>query len=368
MQPRTFDRVFLGATIVLVVVGFIVFTSASLGLLARPNEASFAVIAFKQAFLGIGLGSLALLIMLHINFRVLQKYAFYIFVVSLGLTALVFVPGVGFSSGGAARWIHLGSLSWQPAEFLKLAYVLYLAAILASARTKVRESRYGILPFAIITALVSILMLLQPDTGTFIIISTAGLAMLFSAGIRFRDALIIMVAGILVLGMLAYSRLYVRDRIMTFLDPSRDPQGSSYQLQQSLIAIGSGGFSGRGLGQSVQKFKYLPEPIGDSVFAVAAEEFGFIGGVFLIGLFLFLGLRGLRIASQTPNVYGGLVCVGVVILILSQSFVNIASMMGVLPLTGVPMLFVSHGGTAMFFALAEIGIILNISRYRRINA
>ncbi|MDO8510479.1 MAG: FtsW/RodA/SpoVE family cell cycle protein, partial [bacterium] len=134
----------------------------------------------------------------------------------------------------------------------------------------------------------------------------------------------------------------------------------------SLIAIGSGGFKGRGFGKSIQKFKYLPQPMGDSIFAVAAEEFGFIGSVGLIIIFLFFGIRGLKIASQAPDSFSGLLTVGIVILILSQSFINIASMLGIIPLSGIPLLFVSHGGTALFFALAEVGIILNISKYRKL--
>jgi cell division protein FtsW len=152
------------------------------------------------------------------------------------------------------------------------------------------------------------------------------------------------------------------DRVMTFLQPSADPQGSGYQINQSLIAIGSGHWVGRGFGQSIQKFSYLPEPIGDSIFSVAAEEFGFIGSVCILLLFLFFAFSGLKIAARSPDYFGGLVVVGIVILIVSQSFMNIASMLGVMPLTGEPLLFISHGGSAMLFALAEVAIILNISR------
>lgn len=149
------------------------------------------------------------------------------------------------------------------------------------------------------------------------------------------------------------------------LDPSRDALGSGYQIQQSLIAIGSGGIFGRGFGQSIQKFNFLPEPIGDSIFAVASEEFGFIGAVGLISLFLFFALRGFKVVSRVPETFGMLLGVGIITLIISQSFINIGSMLGVLPLTGIPLIFVSHGGTAMLFALAEVGIVLNISKSQR---
>ncbi|HEY4517632.1 MAG TPA: FtsW/RodA/SpoVE family cell cycle protein [Candidatus Paceibacterota bacterium] len=361
---KGFDRTFLLFTLLLLVVGFFVFTSAALGLLARSDGAHFARIAFNQAFLGIGLGIVGLFVAANLNYRHLRKFAFVIFILALISTALVFVPGIGLSSGGATRWIQLGPLSWQPAEFLKLATIIYLAAWLSGLRDKVKQFRYSIVPFAVIITLCGILLILQPDTGTFMVIVAASLAILVAAGVRLRHILLLVLIAILGIGVLAYSRPYVKDRLLTFIDPTSDPRGASYQLQQSLIAVGSGGFGGRGFGQSIQKFSYLPEPVGDSIFAVAAEEFGFVGSSILVTLFLLLGLQGLKIATRAPDVFGGLLTVGIVILIVSQSFINIASMVGVLPLTGLPMLFVSHGGTAMLFALTEIGIVLNVSRYR----
>ena len=157
------------------------------------------------------------------------------------------------------------------------------------------------------------------------------------------------------------------DRILTFLNPSSDPLGNGYQIQQSLIAIGSGHIFGRGFGQSVQKFDYLPEPMGDSIFAVFAEEFGFMGALLLLSLFIFFAFRGLKIATHSPDQFGGLLVVGIVILIVSQSFINIGSLIGIFPLTGLPLLFISHGGTALFFALVGVGIVLNVSRYAKLK-
>jgi cell division protein FtsW len=191
--------------------------------------------------------------------------------------------------------------------------------------------------------------------------------MFVTAGGRWRDVFIAGLIGIIFLAGLAYSRPYIFDRIETFIKPGEDLQGSSYQLNQSLIAIGSGQIFGRGFGQSVQKFNYLPEPIGDSIFAVAAEEWGFVGSTVLIFLFLAFAIRGLKIATWSSDIFGGLLATGIVILITVQSLVNIASMLGVFPLTGMPLLFVSHGGTALFFAMAEVGIILNISKQRQLT-
>jgi len=365
MQKRTVDRSLLFTVIALVVFGFLIFSSASLGLLARDG-ARFSQVAFSQLVLGIFLGGIALLVFSNIYYRNLRKYALVIFIVSIVLTLLVFVPGIGFEYSGAKRWILIGPLSFQPAEFLKIGFVIYFAAWLASSRNRLHEFKYGFLPLTVLLAITGSLLLLQPDTGTFIIIVAAALAMFFAAGGRIRDMLLL--GGLLTLGvgLLAQIRPYIKDRILAFFDPSIDPLGASYQIQQSLIAIGSGQLFGRGFGQSVQKFNYLPEPIGDSIFAVAAEEFGFVGGVVLISIFLFLAYRGLRIAARSPDYFGGLLAVGIVILIVSQSFINIASMVGVLPLTGLPLLFVSHGGSALLFTLLSIGIVLNISKYAKI--
>jgi len=363
---KKIDRQLLIITLVLVIAGFFIFMSAALGLLARSG-ASLSSVAFNQLVFGLGLGVLALFATTSIHYRFWKKYALYIFLFTLAVTLLVFIPGLGLSFGGATRWLQLGPLpSFQPTEILKLGFVIYFAAWLSANRDHVKTFSFGTIPFLVLLSIVGGVVLAQPDTGTFMVIAAAGIAMYIAAGARWRH--IFSLGGIMLAGLatLAFLRPYVKDRIMTFLDPSNDPMGVSYQIQQSLIAIGSGGWFGRGFGQSIQKFNFLPEPIGDSIFSVAAEEFGFIGALLLITLFILFAIRGLKIASRTPDQFGGLLAVGIVILIVSQSFINIASMLGVLPLTGVPLLFISHGGTALFLALAEVGIILNISRYQKV--
>ena len=361
---RKIDRPFLITVIILVVVGFFIFTSASLGLLAREG-ARFSQVAFNQFFLGLFLGTLALLLTLKIKYTFWRKYAFYIFLLSIVVTLLVFIPSLGFESSGARRWIDLSFVSFQPAEMLKIGFVIYFAAWLTNVRDKMHTIGHGIIPFIILLGITGTILLSQPDTGTFIVILVTGLAMFIAAGARWRD--IFSLVAIIGIGLtaLAYIQPYVKERILTFISPASDALGSGWQIKQSLIAIGSGEIFGRGFGQSVQKFQYLPEPIGDSIFAVAAEEFGFIGSIIIITLFLFFAFRGLKIAGYAPNNFSGLLTVGIVILILSQSFINIGSMLGVMPLTGLPLLFISHGGTALLFALAEVGIVLNISKFRK---
>lgn len=364
MTLKKIDRPFFFTVIILLVVGFFIFTSASLGLLARDG-ARFSSVAISQLLLGVVGGSIAMFWLSNVNYKIWKKFALPLFVFSIFATLLVFIPGLGLEFGGARRWLDLGITTFQPAELLKIGFVIYLATWLSNVRQHVQKIKFGLLPLMGLLALVAFVLLVQPDTGTFLVIATTGVAMFLVAGSRTRDILILGLTGIAGLGALALIRPYVLSRILSFINPAYDPLGSSYQIQQSLIAIGSGGFFGRGFGQSVQKFEYLPEPIGDSIFSVAAEEFGFFGAVILITLFIFLAFRGLKIATRAPDYFSGLLVVGIVILILSQSFINIGSMLGVLPLTGLPLIFVSHGGSAMFLVLAEIGIILNISKYQK---
>lgn len=364
MRRRAIDRPFLITVVILVVLGFFIFTSASLGLLVREGS-RFSSVVFGQIFLGIFLGSIALFINTRIHYSVFRKYSLYIFMLSIFATLLVFVPDLGREINGAQRWVEIGGLSFQPAEFLKIGFVIYFAAWLSSVRDKLHSFLYSVVPFALLLSIVGAILLAQPDTGTLIVISATGFVMFLVGGAKWRH--VAAIGGISVIGAatLVLARPYVMDRILAFLDPSQDPLGSSYQIQQSLIAIGSGGLFGRGFGQSIQKFNFLPEPAGDSIFAVMGEEFGFVGAIILISLFLVLALRGLKIASRAPDYFSGLLVVGIVILITSQSFINIASMLGVFPLTGLPLLFVSHGGSAFFFVLFEVGIILGISRYMK---
>lgn len=362
MRKSSFDKTFFGIVLGLVFFGGLIFLSAALGLLAR-GDGQISNLIFNQLGLGVVLGGVALFVFQAVPYRFWKRYSFYIFITIFLLNLLVFVPGLGIEHGGATRWVSFGVFSFQPAEFLKFGFVVYLAAWLSMVRTRLSDWRHTLLPLIILLTVTGGMLLAQPDTGTFAVIMISGLAMLFAAGGKLKHIGGIIILAVIGLILLALWKPYVQDRILTFLDPSRDPSGSAYQIQQSLITIGSGGLSGRGFGQSIQKFGYLPEPVGDSIFAVLAEEFGFIGSLLLLALFLSFALRGLSIAKKSPDIFSGLLVVGLVILIVSQSFINIAAMIGLVPLTGVPLLFVSHGGTAMLVALAEVGIILNISKY-----
>lgn len=367
MKRQPVDKPLLISIVALVVSGLFLFSSASLGLLAR-NAATYSSVTISHALLGLCLGIVLCVVATHVNYRKIRPLAFYIFLLSIVATALVFIPGLGFEHGGAKRWLDLGFFSFQPSELLKIGFIIYLAAWISSVKNRVSTWRYGTLPFIIMVGICGLLLLSQPDTDTFIILFVTGIAMMLVAGGSWKHVAIMLCVALVGFGALIYTRPYIKDRVMTFINPAEDSLGSSYQIQQSLIAIGSGQVFGRGFGQSIQKFNFLPEPIGDSIFAVAAEEFGFVGSVALIALFLFFAFRGLKISIQAPDTFGGLVACGIVILILSQSFINMGAMLGILPLSGVPLLFVSHGGSALAVTLAEVGILLNISRTAKRSA
>lgn len=361
------DRTLLVIVMLLVTIGFFIFSSASLGLLARDG-ATFSSVAFNQILFGIVGGGLALAALSQIYYRNWRQYAFYIFIATIVLTLLVFVPGLGFSHGGAQRWLDLGPFSLQPAEFLKIGFIIYMATWLSGTYKSLGSTMKGTLPFAGIVAGVGAILLLQPDTDTFLIMATAAIAMFIVAGGKWRDVLGMFGIALILILVLIFTRPYVKDRIMTFMNPTSDPLGAGYQINQSLIAVGSGGIAGRGFGQSIQKFEYLPEPIGDSIFAVYAEEFGFIGSFILIVLFSIFTFRGFKIAAGATDLFGMLLVVGFMSLIVTQAFLNIAAMVGLAPLSGLPLPFISHGGTALLATLAMVGIVLNVSKYQKRTA
>lgn len=356
------DKSFLTVTVILIVMGFFIFLSAALGLLAKESS-NYSSVAFSQAVLGLLLGTVAMIIAAKLDFNLWRKLAFYIFLIGIVLNILVLA--IGFEHGGARRWLEVGSLSFQPSEILKFGFIIYFAAWASSVKGKIATFKYGFLPLIVLLGICGGLLLLQPDTDTFLIITLTGVAMFIAAGGRWRYVLTMFLVGLIGLSFLVYTRPYVKQRLITFLNPTADSLGASYQIQQSLIAIGSGGMFGKGFGQSVQKFTYLPEPVGDSIFAVAAEEFGFFGSVILIAVFLLFATRGLKIASRVPSVFGRLTVVGIVIMIISQAFVNIGAMLGVVPLSGITLPFVSHGGTSLFISLFEVGVVLAISKSQK---
>lgn len=357
------DRVFAFIVAILVIGGAGIFLSAALGLLARENV-SLSHIAITQLLLGLVPGLLALAFMRFLPPVWLMRGVLPLYILSILLTCLVFVPGLGVHAGGATRWIDLGPVTVQPAEFLKIGVILMFALYLARMKDKIQDWRYGILAYGAIVGLPVIVLLAQPNTSTVLIIGATTAALYFLARAPLRDFAILALIAIIAVGGLVATRPYLMNRVTTFINPAHDSLGKGYQIQQSLIAIGSGGLLGRGFGQSVQKFNYLPEPVGDSVFAVYGEEFGFVGAVLLVLLFTAFAARGFTIAAQAKDSFGTYAATGLTLIITLSAFMNIGAMLGILPLTGLPLPFVSHGGTALLCALASVGIILNVAAHR----
>ena len=361
MRRRNLNRRFFFFILALTPGGFFIFLSASLGLLNRDG-ASYGRVVLKQLIILVAAIGL-MLAAANFDYRRWRRWALPIFLATLAINLLVFVPGLGFSSGGARRWLSIGAQTFQPSELLKLGFIIYLAAWLTRSNIQLNSWAAGFLPFILLMGITGATLIAEPDLGTFSVLAVSALAMFFVAGGRWRQLFLIAGLGLVVLGGVIAVKPYAQDRILTFLNPQENLLTSSYQLNQSLITIGSGGWLGRGLGRSIQKFNYLPEPIGDSIFAVAAEEFGFLGGLLIILVFVVFSWWGLTLAARAPDRFGRVLITGIIVLIATGAFVNIASMLGLLPLTGIPLVFISHGGSSLLLSLLGCGIILSVGRF-----
>jgi len=280
-----------------------------------------------------------------------------------GLVGLL-VPGLSHSSNGATRWIGIGSVSVQPAEILKLALILYLAAWFERHQKDVGSLWDGVLPFSIMVGAASfVIVVFQRDMGTMMVLALATIGMYFAAGMRWRHFGGLVGVGA-VLGWGAVVAFPHRlSRLTTFLDPGKDLTGQGYHINQALIAIGSGGFFGLGLGRSIQVYGYLPEAANDSIYAIIAEEFGLIGSLAIVVLFGLLVYRGLQVARNAPDMFARLAAAGISLWLMFQAMINIGAMLAVLPLTGIPLPFISYGGTSLVISLFAAGILLNISKF-----
>ncbi len=316
-----------------------------------------------QQLISLIVGLIALFITYNLDYRFWRKNSFWLMVVTLILLVLVFVPGIGKAAGGAHRWIGIGSQWFQPSEIVKLSFIIYLSAWLDRRGEKVQSFILGFVPFSFLILLVGALIMLQPDLGTMSVIFLTASAIYFSAGANLAHIIIGAGGVAVILGILIKTAPYRLQRFLVFLNPSADTQGAGYHINQSLLAIGSGGFWGLGFGQSKQKYLYLPQVQTDSIFAVIAEEMGFFRSLMLLAAFAFLGYLGFRIAKNAPDNFSRLLVVGITTWILVQAFINIGAMLGILPLTGVPLPFISFGGSSLIILLAAVGIILNISRH-----
>lgn len=301
----------------------------------------------------------------RIDYHKWQKLAPLLIFIGLALLIAVLIPGIGFKVGNARRWINFGFFLFQPAEFVKLATVIYLASWYDKRQEHASDLYYGFLPSLVIVLLLAGLIMLEPDIGTMLVLASISFAMFFAGGAKLRHLASVALAGLLVMWVAIKAAPYRLNRILAYFNPEEDARGISYQINQALLAIGSGGWWGLGFGQSRQKYNYLPEPIGDSIFAIMSEELGFIRVSIILLLFLFLAYRGYKVAKSAPDTFGKMVALGITSWIVFQGLINIGGITAVIPLTGIPLPFISYGSSALAISLAGIGILLNISRFSR---
>lgn len=343
----------LGASVLLVLFGLLMVYNSS----PVTSERDFGDptrLARLQIIWTVG-GVIGAVVLYKIPYKVWEKFAPLIIVVSLALLLVVFIPGVGLKVYGAQRWVGVGSLfTIQPAEFLKLGYIIYLAAFLS------KRIRFG--PFMAVTAFLVLVLLFQRDLGTAAVISVTGVLIYFLSGAPLWQFVLLLPTGFLAGMGFILSSAYRKERFLTFINPGADPNGAGYHINQILIALGSGGWFGVGLGQSRQKYGYIPEVTTDSIFAVIGNEMGFLGSMLFIGMFFFIVWRSFRIAGKTNDTFGQLLAGGVGIWIGLQAFVNLAGMVSLLPLTGVPLPLISYGGSSLLSVLLALAILLNISK------
>lgn len=354
----TMDMPMLILTLLLLGIGLIMVLSASFARAYFETGDPTKIFVRQTLFSVAGIASM--LLISRFNMNLIRRFSMPFLLASLVLLAAV--PFIGFDSGGATRWIDLGFTTFQPSEIMKLAIILAFASMACNYKGKMKTFKYGVVPFAGILGLTVVLLMLEPHISAAIIIIAIGAVMMFVGGTRLQWFVLVGV----VVGIAAFLVLtkfdYAATRITIWLDPFSDPQGAGFQIIQSLYAIGSGGLLGVGLGQSRQKYLYLPEEHNDYIFSIVCEELGFIGAALILILFAMLIIRGFWLAMHAKDRYSTMVTAGLTSLLFLQVFLNVAVVTNLIPCTGISLPFFSYGGTALLIQLAEMGIILSVSR------
>ena len=363
-KPHKPDYVFLGLLIIILIFGIVILISAS-SIRAFKSQGDIYYFAKHQFIFGILLGSVIFIAIQKINFKYWKKIAPILLVLSLVMLGLVLAPNIGCKINGAKRWICIPGFSFQPSEIAKLSLIIFLASWF-SGKIKSKQVacfKKTFLPFIIILCVLSVLMVLEPDVGTLGLLILISLIIYFFSGAKLSHIFLIILSGAGMLAILIKKAPYRFNRLLSFIKPELDPQGIGWQIKQALITIGSGGIFGLGLGHSQQKQVLLPMPIHDSIFAVLGEELGFVGAMALIILFMLLFWRGMKIAKHAPDDFSKLLALGIVSWFALQSFINIMAITGLMPLTGMPLPFVSYGSSSLVISMAGAGILFNISKY-----
>ncbi len=322
----------------------------------------------KKQLIWFGVSFMALLVVQEIDYRVYRKYTLVMLLASLVFLVVVLVPGIGHEAKGSARWINFGFARLQPSEFVKIFMVLYLVKVFSSDADTVRSPVMQMFIPLLIIALMFVLIMLQPDFGTGVDLLIVSVVILFVSGFPLRYILSLMVLSLPMFYLLVYQVDYRRERILAYLDPWKDRFGNGYHIIQSFIAFKKGGILGVGLGYGTQKIVRLPEPHTDFIFAVIAEEVGIFGTAFIVVLYLLLFMRAITISINAPDEFGRLLAIGLGLLLVVQAYINMGVVTGSLPTTGIPLPFISYGGSSLLSSMIAAGILLNISRYREAAA
>ena len=318
---------------------------------------------FKRQLLFANIGFIGMIAVSKINYKLYRKYATPFLIGSFIMLALVLVPGIGMVRGGARSWIGIGAFSLQPSEFMKLSLIVFLAKFMADNPDEAKTFKQGVMPLMSVILVIFGTIMLQPDFGSGMVITAAGILMLFLCGVPIKYFLYFMGAGIVGITALIISAPYRLARITSYLDPLADPLGSGFQILQSLYAITPGGVLGHGIGNSIQKHYYLPEPQTDFIFAIIAEEVGFIGATFILILFICFFLRLAHLAMKISDLFAKYVILGIASMLCVQVMINVGVVIGLLPVTGITLPFMSYGGSSLTITLLSIGVVLNISRH-----
>ena len=363
--PAPPDIWLFGSVALLVAIGLImIFSASSAQAYADHRDTAYYV---KHQGLYLGAGLILSYIAYQIDYRKLKALAPIVLVLCIGGLIAVLVPHVGVVVNGARRWIGAGAFSLQPSEFAKLGLVLYLSAVLAGRGDRIKSISRGVFPLLAVTAVMAILVFVEPDMGTASLLVFTAFAMLFAAGARIEHLVAIILVTLPPIAFLVLASPYKRARVFAFLNPWKDPQNTGFHIVQSLLALGSGGLTGVGAGESRAKFFYLPEQYTDFIFSVLGEEFGLAGTITVVVLFLFVAYRAIRIAIAAPDRFGFFLASGCTAMIVIQAFVNIGVVTSSWPVTGVPLPFISFGGSSLIVSLLCVALIMNVGRYRRVD-
>ncbi len=360
MKRRDFDFWILITLLLLLALGVcMVYSASSYYALRKYDSKEYFLI---RQLIWSTIGIIAMLIVSRLDYRRLARFSPVLLLVSILLLVLVLIPGIGSEINGSRRWFYFGFASFQPSEMAKLAVILFFSFSLSQKGEKLQSFWKGLVPYLLVIGIIDMLLMKEPHFSGTILITSIAVIILFAAGAKVWHFILLLLPAVPLGIYFVINEEYRMNRLLTFLDPFQDPTDTGYQIVNSLYAIGSGGIFGKGIGQSIQKNLYIPEPHTDFIFSVLAEELGFIGSITVLVLFLVIIWRGIRIAMHAPDTLGSLIAVGITSLIAVQVIINVAVVTSSMPVTGMPLPFFTYGGSSLAFLLVEIGMLLNISR------